>query len=216
MDSESYANGAAPDGVVGISVDGLEIGVPPGSSIIEAAWHAGIPRVTGIGCLQGACGSCRIMVRRAGKPDVRMELACETVIEDGMQVNFLDYLDFHGHHSYQLADFANVWDVLAKLDEVFPEAKHCRHCGGCDSSCPRGIDVQNGVNLAVAGRIAEAGDLFETCIMCNLCTRACPEHIGPNHLGLLCRRLTSMQVHRPPNLLHRLEQMRKGELKVDL
>lgn len=200
---------------VTLTVDGSTVVAPASKSVIEAAWHAGIPQITGIGCLQGSCGSCRIMVRRAGSSDVTMELACETVAEDGMQATFLSHLDFRGHHGYRIEDFHDPWDVVRRLNEVFPEAAHCRHCGGCDATCPRGIEVQRGVNLAVEGRIAEAGDLFETCVMCNLCTRACPEHIGPNHLGLLCRRLTAVHTLRPANLMLRLEQIRKGELTVD-
>ena len=44
----------------------------------------------------------------------------------------------------------------AKIGEVFPEASHCRHCSGCDSACPKGLEVQRGVNLAVAGELAAA------------------------------------------------------------
>jgi ferredoxin len=202
-------------GQVTLTIDGSTVSAPASKSVIEAAWHAGIPQITGIGCLQGTCGSCRIMVRRAGTTEVAMELACETVTEDGMQITFLSHLDFRSHHGYQIEDFHDPWDVLRHVNEVFPEAAHCRHCGGCDVACPRGIEVQRGVNLAVDGKIVQAGDLFETCVMCNLCTRACPERIGPNHLGLLCRRLTAAHTLRPANLMLRLEQLRKGELAID-
>ena len=54
----------------------------------------------------------------------------------------------------------HMMQVLAakggRIDAVFPEAKHCRHCSGCDRACPKGIEVQRMVNLASAGQAAGA------------------------------------------------------------
>ena len=115
--------------------------------------------------------------------EVKTELACETLVEEGMQVSFIDYFTPRRPHVYQIEDVQDSWCVNAQLNEIFPEAKHCRHCGGCDRSCPKDIEVQLGVNLAAAGDIRGASDVFETCVMCNLCTLACPEYIRPNHVG---------------------------------
>jgi hypothetical protein len=49
-----------------------------------------------------------------------------------------------------------------------------------------------------------------------LCTRACPERIGPNHLGLLGRRIVASLGLQPPSRLLRLDQIRRGELSVDV
>lgn len=199
-----------------ITVDGRELAAQAETSVIEAVWHSGNVLVEGVGCLQGLCGSCRVMVRRTGSKDVTMELACETIVEPGMQVTFVGFLAHHKHHVYQIEDFANAWDVLEQMNAVFPEAAHCRHCGGCDATCPRGLEVQRGVNLLVEGSVQEASDIFAECIMCNLCTRACPERIGPNHLGILGRRIVASLSLHPPNLLVRLNQLRRGELTVDM
>jgi heterodisulfide reductase subunit C len=61
----------------------------------------------------------------------------------------------------------------------------------------------------------EAGKMFDHCVMCNLCTHACPENIRPNHLALLVRRLTASLLLRPTNLIMRLEQIRNGELIIE-
>ena len=68
---------------VNVVIDGKSIQASPSLSVIQALWNAGYPRVKGVGCLEGVCGSCRVMVRRAGEDKVRMELACQTLVEEG-------------------------------------------------------------------------------------------------------------------------------------
>ncbi|MBS0342264.1 MAG: (2Fe-2S)-binding protein [Proteobacteria bacterium] len=206
------------DAKVRLTVEGRSIAAPAASSILQAYVHAGETLVARVGCMgQGVCGSCRVMVRRAGQPEVKTELACETVVEEGMQVAFIDYLSPSiQQHFYRIEDIADSWQAPRKLLEFFPEAPHCRHCGGCDSACPKGLDVQRGVNLAVEGELAAAGEVFDECVMCNLCTLACPEHIGPNHLGLFVRRMIASLSLRPADLMRRLEQIERGEMSVDL
>ncbi len=200
---------------VNVVIDGKAIQASPSLSVIQALWDAGYPRVKGVGCLEGVCGSCRVMVRRAGEDRVRMELACQTLVEDGMQVLFMVFPS-PTHHTYQLTDIKNSWDVQAQFHRIFPEARNCRHCGGCFTTCPKGINVESGVQLAVDGRFREAGELFVDCIMCNLCMTGCPEEIAPNHVGLFARRVTAYFHIRPSNLIHRLEEQRKGDIPIDI
>ncbi|MCB0179931.1 MAG: (2Fe-2S)-binding protein [Anaerolineae bacterium] len=198
-----------------IDVEGRSITAPPDRSIIEAVWEAGYAHVQGVGCLGGVCGSCRAIIRRADSTEVKMVLACETLIEAGMQVTFVPFLERLSDHPYQLDNFKDTWRLVSQVNQTFPEAAHCRHCGGCNSTCPKGIEVERGVNLAVEGQLGPAGDLFETCIMCNLCSHICPEFIDPNHLGLLVRRVVPALVVRPFNLMQRLTQLERGELYFD-
>jgi succinate dehydrogenase/fumarate reductase-like Fe-S protein len=202
-------------------VDGREVKAPLDHSIIEAVWHTGHAQIEQIGCMQGVCGSCRVLVRRKGENTVTPALACETLVEDGMRVSFIHHDDrARVDHHYRLSEITNSWDAVKYIDSRFPEASDCRHCGGCDSACPRGLQVELAVSLA-SGRDTstkdpvQAGKLFEECIMCDLCTRACPEDIDPNHLGLLVRRLSASLLLRPVNLLTRLEQIRKGEATIE-
>jgi len=157
----------------------------------------------------------RVMVRRDGEQEVKTALACETLVEDGMQVAFLDYFSEPERHVYRIEDIGDSWHALRTISETFPEAAHCRHCSGCDRACPKGLDVQRGVNLAVAGDLAEASRVFDECVMCNLCTLACPEHIRPNHLGLFVRRMIAAYSLRPANLMWRLQQIESGEMQID-
>ena len=69
--------------------------------------------------------------------------------------------------------------------------------------------------LGVAGELAAAGAVFDECVMCNLCTLACPEHIRPNHLGLFVRRMMAAHTLRPANLMRRLQEIERGEVAID-
>jgi ferredoxin len=202
--------------MVRLSIDGRAIQAPATSSILQALVHAGETLVEGVGCMgQGVCGSCRVMVRLAGEQEVKTQLACETVVEEGMQVAFLEYLTSSVTHAYRIEDIGDSWQALGKIGEVFPEASHCRHCGGCNRACPKGLEVERGVNLAVGGELAASSQVFDECVMCNLCTLACPEHIRPNHLGLFVRRMIASLAWRPSDLMRRLQQIESGEMKID-
>jgi succinate dehydrogenase/fumarate reductase-like Fe-S protein len=203
--------------MVRLSIEGRQVEAPANCSILQAFVHAGETLVEGVGCMgQGVCGSCRVMVRRSGQQEVKTELACETLVEDGMQVAFLDYFTpLVRQHVYRIEDIKDSWQALRTISEIFPEASHCRHCSGCDRACPKGLDVQRGVNLAVDGKLAASSQVFDECVMCNLCTLACPEHIRPNHLGLFVRRMIAALSLRPANLMRRLQQIERGEMKID-
>jgi succinate dehydrogenase/fumarate reductase-like Fe-S protein len=200
--------------VVNVVIDGKAIQAPPTLSVIQALWHAGYPRVKSVGCLEGVCGSCRVLIRRADEDGVNIELGCQTLVEEGMQAMFLVFPN-PTHHHYRLSHIKNSWDLHAQFHRIFPEAAKCRHCGGCTTGCPKGIEVEKGVALANNGRFREAGELFVECIMCNICMTGCAEDIAPNHVGLFSRRVTAYFHSRPSNLIHRLEQIRKGELTIE-
>jgi succinate dehydrogenase/fumarate reductase-like Fe-S protein len=202
--------------MVRLSIEGRDLEAPGTCSILQAFVHAGQTLVEGVGCYgQGVCGSCRVMVRRSGQPDVTTVLACETLVEEGMQVAFLDYLTTPKRHVYRMDELGDSWQTLRAIAEIFPEASHCRHCSGCDRACPKGLDVQRGVNLAVEGSLDASSEVFDECVMCNLCTLACPEHIRPNHLGLFVRRMIAAHSLRPANLMRRLQQIERGEMTID-
>lgn len=191
---------------VTLTINGLPVSADTGMTLVEAAWHAGVPRVTNVGCMEGVCGSCRTMLRR-GK-QVTVGLACQTFAEDGIEAVFLPPASAPQHH-YDIDDFRDGWDINARFQEIFPEASRCRHCHGCDNACPKGIKVENGVAQAATGRYRDAGETFFECIMCELCDVACPELIAPAHVGLFSRRITAHFHLRPPNLINRLEELRK-------
>lgn len=203
------------DNEVTLTINGKLISAPSSLSVIQALWHAGYPQVEGVGCLDGVCGSCRVMVRRNNSSELQMALACQLLIEQGMTV-FFQIFETPSHHSYQLSAINTSWDVQAEFHRIFPEAQNCRQCHGCNQACPKSIDVESAVDLAVRGRFREAGELFVECVMCDLCMTSCPEFIDPNHVGLFARRVTGYFDIRPSNLINQLEAIRTGELDVNI
>lgn len=205
--------GAVNETEVSLTINGKAIIAPASFSVIQALWHAGYPRVKGVGCLNGVCGSCRVMVRHAGAKELKMALGCQLLIEQDMDVFFLVF-PTPSHHNYRLSEMKNSWDVQTNFHRIFPEAKNCRNCHGCNEACPKGIDVESAVGLANKGQFSEAGELFVECVMCNLCMTGCPEFIDPNHVGLFARRVTGYFHTRPSNLINQLGAINRGELDV--
>lgn len=205
MTVEHAASSGEGQSVV-LTINGLTVSAHEGATVVEAAWEGGVPRVNSIGCMEGVCGSCRIMLKRGTK--VSLGLACQTFVEEGLEVIFLPPQSAPRHH-YELSDFKDGWDIHARFQEIFPEAARCRHCHGCNVSCPKDIKVEEGVAQASAGRFQAAGEIFFECVMCDLCDSACPEFIAPAHVGLFSRRVTAHFHLRPPNLINRLEELRQ-------
>jgi len=206
----------ASDVVVELTFDGNPIKTVPGMSLLQAWTGAGLPLTENVGCMgQGVCGACRVLLRKPGERLATTALACETIAEPGMQVSFIDHFPASRSHAYNLQTLTDSWSAIEQVDQVFPEAKHCRHCGGCDRACPKGIEVQNMVNLAASGQTEAAAALFDHCVMCNLCVAACPEHIAPAHLGQFVRRMNASLTLRPADLITRLREIEGGQQPID-
>jgi Fe-S oxidoreductase len=207
---------AAAASVVHLSFDGHAIQAEKGSSLLQAWIASGLPLTENAGCMgQGVCGACRILLRRPGERLPGTALACETPAEEGMQVSFVDHFPARRPHAYDLRRITDSWAVLDEVDRTFPEASNCRHCNGCDRACPKGIEVQRMVNLASVGQIFAAAELFDACVLCNLCVAACPEHIDPAHLGQFVRRVSASMTLRPSDLIMRLHEIEEGRQPID-
>ncbi|MDG5496215.1 4Fe-4S dicluster domain-containing protein [Niveispirillum sp. BGYR6] len=202
--------------IIHLRIDGRDVAVEAPASILQAALADGAALTANVGCMgQGVCGACRCLVRRDGERQIATALACETRAEAAMQVSFIDYFTPDRPHRYDIAAIRDLWQLSDAVDTYFPEAAHCRHCSGCDRACPKGLSVQQGVALSVAGDFAAAAAIFEQCVMCNLCTLACPERIWPNHLGLMVRRAIAALTLRPSDLIRRLNEIERDVMTPD-
>ncbi|ONG51099.1 ferredoxin [Pseudoroseomonas deserti] len=201
---------------IAFTFDGQPIRARAGATLLQAWIAAGLPLTENVGCMgQGVCGACRVLVRRPGERLAGTALACEMQAEAGMQVSFVDHFPARRAHAYDLHALTDSWTALEQIDRVFPEARHCRHCGGCDHACPKGIAVQRMVTLAAEGQAFAAAALFDHCVLCNLCVAACPEHIDPAHLGQFVRRMTAALTLRPADLIARLREIEQGGQPID-
>ena len=111
------------DKMVQVTIEGRTFSAPAAKSIIQAYVFSGEPLTENVGCMgQGVCGSCRCMVRRAGSREVETKLACETLIEEGMQVSFWIILRRAGRTCTRSTTCTTAGRCMPKSDDVFPEA----------------------------------------------------------------------------------------------
>lgn len=162
-----------------LTMDGRQLAVRPGTTVLEAAQSAGIaiPTLCHHEKLQpaGACRLCHVEVSTAVRREVLLP-ACATAVEDGMEIK---------------TDTPRVRDarrfILALLLARAPQP-------------PKLVELarQHGVELApeatdpllaflgrrVEQRKAEVGvENLSWCILCGQCVRVCAEVVGMRAIG---------------------------------
>ena len=137
--------------ILHLTIEGRQIEAEANCSILQAFLHAGQTLTEGVGCMgQGVCGSCRVMVRRSDDQDVKTALACETLIEEGMQVAFLDYFTESSRQTYRLEDIRDSWQLLRTISEVFsgsvplPPLQRLRSRLSEGPRCPKRRELRRG------------------------------------------------------------------------
>ena len=170
---------------VSIYIMGKRYEVPQGLTIMKALEHAGYRLVRGVGCRGGFCGACGTVYRTEGDYKIKVGLACQAVVEDGMHLTQIPF--FPANKS--VYDITEVEPTAEEILKEYPELYRCVACNTCTKSCPQDIEVMDYVQAALRGDIAKAADLSFDCIMCGLCAARCPAEIVQYHIGLLARRL---------------------------
>ena len=108
-----------------LTIDGHEVKASVDSSIIQAYARSGNAITANVGCMgQGVCGSCRCMIRKEGEREVTTALACETKVEEGMQVSFLDYFIPEHIQYYDVGEIGDGWNWLDDTAKAFHEAQN--------------------------------------------------------------------------------------------
>ncbi|NLG74565.1 MAG: 4Fe-4S binding protein [Chloroflexi bacterium] len=151
--------------MVNVKINGEEIQVPEGTSVLEAAWHAGIyiptlcndPDLTPY----GACRLCQVEITRNGSGRKTITTSCNTTVEEGMVIE-TDTPEVEANRRV-MADL-----LLSRCPEVPSIQRIAAELGVYEPSYP-----------------AENQD--EDCILCGLCVRACDEIAGQHVLGLVGR-----------------------------
>lgn len=159
--------------------------VPASLTIMRAMEETGYQFVRGAGCRGGFCGACATVFRTTDSYKLKVGLACQTVIQDGM---YLAQLPFYPANKalYSLKDMKAAGELLVQL---YPETMRCISCNSCTKICPQDIKVMDYVNAAIRGDIAKCADLSFNCVACGLCATRCPAEISQYHVGMLARRL---------------------------
>lgn len=202
----------APGKVI-IYLMGKAYEVPANLTIMRAMEETGYQFVRGAGCRGGFCGACATVYRTADSYKLKVGLACQTVIENGM---YLAQLPFYPANKaiYDLKELKAAGQVLVQL---YPEVMRCISCNSCTKICPQDIKVMDYVNAALRGDIARCADLSFNCVACGLCATRCPAEISQYHVGMLARRLYGAYLApRAPHTKLRVEEVANHKYDAEL
>ena len=204
---------SSPSSLITIYVMGQAYQVPKDLTIMKAMEYAGFRFIRGCGCRGGFCGACGTVFRTRDSYKLKVGLACQTVVEDGM---FLTQIPFYPANKKQY-DIAKEPADTQVLVRFYPEVMRCIACNSCTKICPQDIDVMGYINAAIRGDIAKVADMSFDCIMCGLCASRCPAEIVHYHVGLLARRLYGAKVaEKSPHLAERMKEIKAGKFEQGL
>ena len=194
--------------LVTIYVMGKAYQVPVGLTIMKAMEFAGYQLVRGCGCRGGFCGACGTVYRVESSYKIKVGLACQTVVEDGM---YLAQLPFYPANKAAY-DLATLEPTTQTLVRHYPEVMRCISCNSCTKICPQDIDVMGYINAAIRGDHEAVADMSFDCIMCGLCATRCPAEIVHYNVALLARRIVGAKLlPRAPHLKEWLAEIEAGK-----
>ena len=187
--------------------------VPLGLTIQKALEYAGMRLLRGCGCRGGFCGACGTVYRTEGDYKLKVALACQTVVEDGMH---LTQIPFYPANK-ALYDIEELGPTLETLVENYPEVMRCLQCNSCRKVCPQDIEVMQYIAAAMRGDVAKLADLSFDCIMCGLCASRCPGELVQYYIGVLGRRLYGKYIQpEAGHLAKRIEELEQGKFGKDI
>ncbi|HID31769.1 MAG TPA: 4Fe-4S dicluster domain-containing protein [bacterium (Candidatus Stahlbacteria)] len=159
--------------------------VPASLTIQKALEYAGYQLTRGCGCRGGFCGACATVYRTEGDYRLKVGLACQTIVEDGMYLTLLPFYPAQ-RADYDISKLEPTYETIVA---IYPEVLRCVGCNTCTKVCPQDIDVMEYIACAKRGDIAKLADLSFDCVMCGLCASKCPAEIAQYNVAILGRRL---------------------------
>lgn len=93
--------------MVDVFILGKKYSVPSTLTIMDAMEYAGYQLIRGCGCRSGFCGACATVYRTKGDTELKVVLACQSQVEDGMYLTQIPF--FPGKKLYM------IWIKLSQL-----------------------------------------------------------------------------------------------------
>ncbi|RKX68902.1 4Fe-4S ferredoxin [candidate division WOR-3 bacterium] len=199
--------------MVKISIMGQWHEVPASLTIQKALEYAGYQLVRGCGCRGGFCGACATVYRTEGDYRLKVGLACQTIVEDGMYLTLLPF------YPAQRADYDidKLEPTYETIISIYPEVLRCVGCNTCTKVCPQDIDVMEYIACAKRGDIAKLADLSFDCVMCGLCASKCPAEIAQYNVAILARRLYGKYLApKAKHLADRVKEIEEGKFDREI
>lgn len=199
--------------LIPIYIMGKEYKVPDTLTIMKAMEYVGYRFIRGCGCRAGICGACSTVYRKKDDYKIKVALACQTIVEEGM---YLVQLPFYPANKarYKIEELKpNIADILS----LYPELSRCVSCNSCTKICPQELDVMDYVQAALRGDIKTSAKLSFECIMCGLCASRCPAEEVQYYIGILSRRLYGKHLlKKASHLKNRLKEIEEGKFNKEL
>ena len=188
-----------------IYVMGKKYVVPVDLTIMKAMEYCGYRFIRGCGCRGGFCGGCSTVYRTEGDYKLKMDLACQKIVEDGM---YLVQIPFAPAKKmiYNINELQPSSSILLKY---YPETAKCLSCNTCTKACPQDLEVMDFVQAAIRGDLDKVAILSFDCIQCGLCAMRCPMNIVPYYVAQLARRLYGKNIL--PQSMHLRDRIREIE-----
>lgn len=199
--------------MVDIYIMGKRYQVPEGLTIMQALEYAGYQLIRGVGCRGGFCGACATVYQIKGDPQLKYDLACQTVVQPDM---YLVQIPFFPAEKaiYKLEELE---PTVEQVLETYPDLVKCFGCNTCTKSCPQELEVMWYMSDALRGDISEAANKSFDCVMCSLCAARCPQGLVPYNIALLCRRLRGRYLApRTKHLEDRVAEIKAGKFDAEL
>lgn len=198
---------------VRIYVMGRAYEVPEGLTIMKALEYAGFRLVRGSGCRGGFCGACPTLYRLPGEYKLRIGLACQTVVQDGMYLVIIPFVPAEKPR-YRIEEFKPDASIVLS---IFPELSRCVSCNTCTKACPQNLEVMDAVQAILRGDLAKAANLIFDCISCGICSARCPAEIRHVHVFQLVRRLYGKYLlPKAKHVEERIKEIESGKYEEEL
>jgi Fe-S oxidoreductase len=194
--------------MIPLYVFGNRCEVPEGLTIQKAMEFSGYQFIRSCGCRGGICGACLTEYRIPGNYQLKVVLACQTLIEPEMQITQSPFIPMN-YAKYELDKLKNQPGILGK---IYPEIYRCLQCNTCTRVCPMEIQVMEYIAHAIRGDIERVAALSFQCIMCGACASKCPAEISQPHVALLARRFYARHLLSIPETLYqRITEIERGQ-----
>jgi Fe-S oxidoreductase len=168
-----------------IFIFGKRFVVPEGLTVQKAMEYAGYQFIRSCGCRGGICGACLTEYRVPGHYQLKVVLACQSVIEPEMQITQSPFVPMN-RAQYSLEQLKSHPGILGK---IYPEIYRCLQCNTCTRVCPMEITVMDYIAMAIQGNVERVAALSFQCVMCGACAAKCPADISQPNVPLLARRI---------------------------
>ena len=196
--------------MVNVYLFGKRYQVPESLTIMKAMEYAGYQLVRGCGCRNGFCGACATIYRIKGQQELKVCLACQTKVEEGMYVATLPFFPL----VKQVYDINAVKPTEQIMMQLYPEIYSCIGCNACTKSCTQELNVMQYIAYAQRGEYEKCAEESFDCVMCGVCSSRCPAGISHPQVAMLARRINGKYL--APGCGHledRVREINNGDFK---